>query len=44
MVPRLDLVVVATTDWRGVREDIGNEALQAAVMDIIVNQIVPAVS
>ena len=44
VVPRLDLVVVATTNWRGVRDDIGNEALQEAVMDIIVNHIVPAVT
>ena len=42
VVPRLDLVVVATTDWRDVDEDIGHEALQALVLSIIVNRIVPA--
>ena len=43
IVPHLDLVVVATTDWRGVRDDIGNERLQEEVLNIIVDRIVPAV-
>ena len=43
VVPSLDLVVVATTDWRGVRDDVGNVPLQEAVLDIIVNGVLPAV-
>ena len=43
VVPRFDLVVVATTDWRGVRDDVGNEPLQWSVLDIIVNGVLPAV-
>lgn len=43
VVPRLDLVVVATTDWRGVTQDIGSAALQEAVLDVIVNRVLPAV-
>ena len=42
VVPRLDLVVVATTEWRGVRDDIGNERLQEEVLNIIVERILPA--
>jgi CubicO group peptidase (beta-lactamase class C family) len=42
VVPRLDLVVVATTDWNGVRDDIGNERLQEEVLRIIVDRILPA--
>lgn len=42
VAPNLDLVVVATTDWRGVRGDIGFRPLQEAVMDIIVGRVVPA--
>ena len=44
VVPRLDLVVVATTDWRDVDEDIGHEALQELVLGLIVNRIVAAAS
>ena len=44
VVPRLELVVVATTDWRNVDEDIGHAALQELVLGIIVNRIVPAAS
>ena len=44
VAPRLDLVVVATTNWRDVDEDIGHEALQELVLGIIVNRIVPAAS
>ena len=44
VVPRLDLVVVATTDWHGVHLDIGAAALQEAVLNIIVNDVLPAVS
>ncbi len=43
VVPSLDLVVVATTDWRGVRDDVGNVPLQEAVLDILVNGVLPAV-
>jgi CubicO group peptidase (beta-lactamase class C family) len=43
VAPHLDLVVVATTDWRGVDDDIGPVALQNAVLEIIVNRILGAV-
>ena len=43
VVPSLELVVVATTDWRGVRDDIGNERLQEEVISVIVDRVVPAV-
>lgn len=42
VVPALELVVVATTDWTGLADfDAGNE-LEAAVLDIIVNDVIPA--
>ena len=43
VVPHLELVVVATTAWRGVRNDIGPTALQNAVLEIILNRILGAV-
>ncbi len=42
VAPLLDLVVVATTEWRGVGDDIGSERLQEEVLTIIVDRIVPA--
>jgi CubicO group peptidase (beta-lactamase class C family) len=43
VVPSLDLVVVATTEWRGVSSDEGSDAVERAVLDVIVNHIIPAV-
>jgi CubicO group peptidase (beta-lactamase class C family) len=43
VVPSRALVVVATTQWRLVSQDGGANPLEAAVLDIIVNGIVPAV-
>lgn len=42
VAPALDLVVVATTDWRGVTGDIGNERLQEEVLDIVLDRVVAA--
>jgi CubicO group peptidase (beta-lactamase class C family) len=42
VVPRLDLVVVATTEWRGVSQDVGYRALQEEVLGLIVNSVLPA--
>jgi len=42
VAPHLDLVVVATTDWRGVTQDIGNQALQARVLSLIIDAVLPA--
>jgi CubicO group peptidase (beta-lactamase class C family) len=42
VVPSRALVIVATTEWRGVSQDGGANPLEAAVLDIIVNTIVPA--
>jgi CubicO group peptidase (beta-lactamase class C family) len=42
VAPARALVVVATTEWRGVSQDGGANPLEAAVLDIIVNGIVPA--
>lgn len=40
--PALRLVVVTVTDWRSVSSDGGAAALAAAVMDIIINDVVAA--
>jgi CubicO group peptidase (beta-lactamase class C family) len=42
VVPSRALVVVATTEWRYLSREGGPGALEAAVLDIIVNGIVPA--
>ncbi|MCG8606326.1 beta-lactamase family protein, partial [bacterium] len=42
VVPDLKLVVVATTNWRRLSQDGGPAPLEQAVLDIIVNHIVPA--
>ncbi len=42
VAPRRALVVVATTDWRLLSQEGGPGPLEAAVLDIIVNGIVPA--
>ena len=44
VVPSLDLVVVATTDWRGVSGDGGANALESATLDIIINHVVAGAS
>lgn len=42
VVPDEELVVVTTTDWRGVSADVGADALEAAALDIIVNDVLAA--
>jgi CubicO group peptidase (beta-lactamase class C family) len=42
VVPSLSLVVVATTDWRGVTQDIGTERLTEEVLKVIVERVLPA--
>ena len=42
VVPHRDLVVVSTNDWRGASADIGVATLTRAVLDVIVDQVVPA--
>lgn len=42
VVPSLELVVVATTEWAGVRADGGSGPLESAVMDIIVSDVLAA--
>lgn len=41
--PDLDLVMVATTDWVGVSQDIGPTALQQQVLDVMLGRFLPAV-
>lgn len=43
VVPRLDLVVVVTTEWRGVSEDVGNRWLEERAVSLIVDGVLPAV-
>jgi CubicO group peptidase (beta-lactamase class C family) len=43
VAPELDLVVVATTEWRGVQGDIGNVRLQDEVIGVIVDRVLAAV-
>ncbi len=43
MVAELELVVVTTTDWRGVsQEEGGANALEQATLEVIIDQVVPA--
>jgi CubicO group peptidase (beta-lactamase class C family) len=42
-VPDLDLVVVATTEWRGVSQDEGADAVEEAVLGVIVNRVLASV-
>jgi CubicO group peptidase (beta-lactamase class C family) len=42
VVPSQDLVVVATTDWTGIGDAAAVNALESAVLDVIVNGVVPA--
>lgn len=41
VVPALDLVVVTTTEWRGLSQDIGADALHALVLGLIVDGVLP---
>lgn len=44
VAPEADLVVVATTDWRGVTGDPGGpNAVERAVLDVILDTVVPGV-
>lgn len=42
ILPDEELVVVATTDWRGVSQDEGSSVVQRAVMDLITGGVLPA--
>lgn len=42
VVPDLEMVVVATTRWQGVSEDIGSSALAGAMLSVIVDDVVGA--
>jgi len=42
VVPILNLVVVTTTNWRGLTAEGGPQPLEQAVLDIIINHVVPA--
>ena len=43
VLPDLDLVVVALTEWRGVSSDEGSDVVEAAVLDVIENHLVQTV-
>ncbi len=43
VAPRLDAVVVATTDWRDLGEDIGPNVLQEQVLGLVVDHVLGAV-
>lgn len=43
IVPRLDLVVVVTTEWRGVGGDVGNLWLEERAVSLIVDGVLPTV-
>lgn len=43
VAPSLELVVVATTDWRGVGADIGSARLQEEALRIILDRVLPAI-
>lgn len=42
VVPELELVVVATTEWQGVSQDGGPAQYERAALDVIADQLVPA--
>lgn len=42
VLPALELVVVATTEWRGASADVGASVLQRAVLDLIIGSVLPA--
>lgn len=42
VLPDADLVVVATTEWQGVSEDVGSSVLQRSVLDVIIGGVLPA--
>jgi CubicO group peptidase (beta-lactamase class C family) len=42
VVPSLDLVVVSTTEWRGITTEIDPTTFAASILTIIVNDILPA--
>ena len=41
--PELDLVVVTTTEWRGVTQDVGNAWLTEQAMRLVVEGVLSAV-
>ena len=43
VVPAKELVVVITTNWRGLSQEGGPQALEQAGLDIIINHVLPAV-
>ena len=44
VVPSLDVVVVANTDWGGLGQDTGGSNLSHQVLDVIVNHVLAAMS
>ena len=44
VVPSLDMVVVTTTEWRGITAEIDPVVFAASILTIIVNDILPAVT
>ena len=42
VVPDLSLVIVATTEWRGITSDGGPSQFERATLDVIINGLVPA--
>ena len=42
VVPDLDIVVVTTTEWRGLGSEGGPNVLTTAILEVIVNEVVPA--
>ena len=42
VVPALDLVAVATTEWRGITSDPASADLAPTVLGVIVNRVLPA--
>ena len=43
VVPRLDLVIVTSTYWGGLSQDIGSSALTRMVLDLVIEEVLPAV-
>ncbi|MDX1493847.1 MAG: serine hydrolase [Longimicrobiales bacterium] len=41
--PELDMVVVTTTEWRGVSQDVGNPWLTQQAMELVIDGVLPAV-
>jgi hypothetical protein len=42
VVPSLDLVVVATTEWQGISAEVNPTTFAGNVLTVIVNDVLPA--